>query len=620
MSTPPPPPPPPPPPSCRLIPQPVETSTRSHGTITTAALEASRPLATAFGGDEAAETGSDDSKLEYSPKGPETRSLDRTKVGQLITSGQQRFVARPVETSSRSSRAKLESSASLHSECEGRGPAKPPIVRRFTPQLIETNTRTRRAGNKAPALLLSDKTESSPSDDSHTPGRDSSLRPPQKTPTSSSANPQLARRPRGSARRHSFMIPSLDPILSRSDTEESNCPSLSTSPSAVSEGAFVASAFKIKSRRESCDDKYTEHLLSLAADAAEKQLRYQAMAAYANDDHHETVDHFAVEMESEASDEDLDLRIVPLLSNQDFGETGRRESMADLVWHLRELRNHQEELQRQRKEPEKPSAFKKPPPISPFIAAAEQLTMAHEAARAPNDIIGGWQRGVGFQARRKAASPPMLGGDLVFPFCLSPQQTLILDVDHHLRNDTSTTQADGLGLWRGCCSASRTDAAMLPIHTGLITPAPDRDVPFFDDYPQSAEPTPISPAETSALHLTDEAIHLEFSDEFVTQVYNYLSLGYPSLARRFDEELSKISLVPIEELSAADGEADAKGYVGLGDEGVRGTDTVTNGRCGRWKALRAYITVWAKHNPAFTDGAPGADPWGARARRGSWAL
>ena len=48
------------------------------------------------------------------------------------------------------------------------------------------------------------------------------------------------------------------------------------------------------------------------------------------------------------------------------------------------------------------------------------------------------------------------------------------------------------------------------------------------------------------------AIEEDFGDDFITQVYNYLSLGYPSIARMFDEELSTISKIPVSELRQDD--------------------------------------------------------------------
>ncbi|KAJ9652312.1 hypothetical protein H2201_009228, partial [Coniosporium apollinis] len=69
-----------------------------------------------------------------------------------------------------------------------------------------------------------------------------------------------------------------------------------------------------------------------------------------------------------------------------------------------------------------------------------------------------------------------------------------------------------------------------------------------------------------SLWSTVSTIDEEFDDGFITQVYNYLSLGYPSLARKFDEELSRISGTSITELRQDDALANARGYIRFGDD------------------------------------------------------
>jgi hypothetical protein len=147
----------------------------------------------------------------------------------------------------------------------------------------------------------------------------------------------------------------------------------------------------------------------------------------------------------------------------------------------------------------------------------------------------------------------------------------------------------------------------------------------------------------------EEKIAAEFHDKFVTQVYNYLSLGYPALARQYDEELSKISLIALDDLERDDeaimenlwGEHDydhnhnhtgsngtktkppahanckkieATGHIMLDSEekdGIREED-----RCQRWKALKLYIYEWARQHPDLNAISPLA--WGVGERRGSW--
>jgi hypothetical protein len=104
----------------------------------------------------------------------------------------------------------------------------------------------------------------------------------------------------------------------------------------------------------------------------------------------------------------------------------------------------------------------------------------------------------------------------------------------------------------------------------------------------------------------------EFDDGFVTQIYNYLSLGYPCLARYYDRELSRISGISIEHLRQDDLQTDAKGYV------VASTNA-SQLSCMRWKALRLYIHEWARQQPSMED-ETNLEAWGMPERRGSWAV
>ena len=124
----------------------------------------------------------------------------------------------------------------------------------------------------------------------------------------------------------------------------------------------------------------------------------------------------------------------------------------------------------------------------------------------------------------------------------------------------------------------------------------------------------------------DSTISAEYPDSFITQVYNYLSLGYPSLARPFDYELAKISQIPVAELRQDDevAKAQPKGYIRLGNdfEGGGGHDMVEV-ECVRWRALRLYVREWVRQEEgmakAFEVGPP-EETWGAGVRRGSWAI
>jgi hypothetical protein len=132
----------------------------------------------------------------------------------------------------------------------------------------------------------------------------------------------------------------------------------------------------------------------------------------------------------------------------------------------------------------------------------------------------------------------------------------------------------------------------------------------------------------------EERITIEFDDAFVTQVYNYLSLGYPATGRAYDDELSKISHLSKAELERDD-ESIMQGVWGANDEDEHGDPKIKaaghimidneekpgvkeEDRCPRWKALKDYIYEWARQHPDLDAISPLA--WGMQERRGSWGL
>ena len=187
----------------------------------------------------------------------------------------------------------------------------------------------------------------------------------------------------------------------------------------------------------------------------------------------------------------------------------------------------------------------------------------------------------------------------------------------------------------------------MPRQTGVMTPAPEPEegagegegeaVPIFAE-PTSTRGLPAQPCydgddgmtgmETGALASVDAvlaveaALEAEYPDAFVTQVYNYLSLGYPSLARPFDEELSKISKIEVKELRADDelAKQSPRGYIRLGsDFEGGGGDGLTEQSCVRWKALKLYIREWARQEDQGMIGSTELPGRGVGVRRGSWA-
>lgn len=145
---------------------------------------------------------------------------------------------------------------------------------------------------------------------------------------------------------------------------------------------------------------------------------------------------------------------------------------------------------------------------------------------------------------------------------------------------------------------------------------------------------PSPPASTSGNALTapsyvDEPAEMdidnpdEYSDAFVTQVYNYLSLGYPSIAADYDDELSKISGIPTSELHADDKitteRCSARGYIRLGEKGLDGG--VEQNDCARWRALRRYVDDWVRNRDGKKDcdgNVEGLGLFSLGGRRGSW--
>ena len=461
-------------------------------------------------------------------------------------------------------------------------------------------------------------------------------------------------------RRHSFRVPNLPAIKSQTESEESNdssVPSRSPSPSADSDETQTNRQKKKRKkrgaiRRESQDDQYAGYLLSLAAKAAEKQLREQAMAAYPNENLHEHPDHYAIDRDSE--DSDLDVGVGNLgLGGRGDGDgrklAGRRQRDSGAGWDMVEMRKHQDKLEQQKRDQwatEQPE-YGRRRSMKKSVHDVGHVHRDGEAAGVPPKELMGWQKDNEMKPMRSAASPPMAGQNLKFPKCRSPQTTR-MDVNQYpgMKNYKEQEKRQHTGLWTPGSGSSRHDSVnglwmgvnaagiqakmVVPqaLRSGLLTPTSERDDPLSagGDYgSHQLPPSPPGLQEDSKIDNTlrrELSIEQELNDNFVTQVYNYLSLGYPSLARKFDEELSKITRVPIEDLRKDDGRANTKGYVGA-PEGT-GTDVrgVMEGstRCERWCALRKYVREWGRQQPEMGARGEADGGWGARARKGSWAI
>ncbi|MCJ1483720.1 hypothetical protein MMC06_003888 [Schaereria dolodes] len=601
---------------------------------------------------------------------PKSTSTDGTPV-------RRRFAPLPEESSKKSNRkgadfplSQEHTNSHVVEERNAIDQSQPATTRRtrFAPQLIETTKRSRKGGETGRALLPSDKTDFLPAAERQSSHQERIFRssisplPPVNTPVASLEEISQISESRFSSlvlsrkapRRHSFRVPDLASIESQPDSEESNnsgCPSLSTSPSATSD---ETERYKHPTRvRESCDDRFSGYLLALAARAAEKQLREQAMAAYPNENAHEPVDHFAVARESEESENEMCADLLPRES--DGSLHGRRQNSA-LGWEMAEMRLHQDKLEQQRKhyrateqvELGRLSSFK-PCPLD-GVGTVSDNKHTNEETNTPRKMVGDWQKGVELRHMRSAASPPMLGDGLVFPKCHSPRQTRMESDQYAYLNkepgtvisrrhsglwtptDTASRRGSAGGLWNGVCLVPAISSLPTPkaVQTGLMTPKTDQDDPFALPNVNSQYQLPPSPdnsqddsklAGIDDILFVEEEIEREFNCGFVTQIYNYLSLGYPTLAWKYDEELSKISKVPIEDLRRDDKRVNTKGYIGTPEGSGLIQEDVRDGGCGRWMALQLYVKEWARQQPRMVDHKAGANSdWGVRARKGSWAI
>lgn len=659
--------------SRRFTPEPVETSARSSRrkfvadpieTSTRKSKDKDNP-----------EEASPKPRRKFAPEPVETstRSSKNKKTDNAgdspATTPRRKFALEPIETSTSSRRRRkadqddidqepVKSDGSAASSRASSGP------RKFAPELLETAKGSYRrihsstSGTRSPAPISSEPSLSPPLSPDEDDGADkvTELR---ESPFSAAA---LARKHPETLRQRSFVVPDLPMIESTTEEESSATPSLSDSPSSVETD-------NRKDPRSATQDSYTEYVLRLAAETVtEKELQEQAMAAYINERPHEPVDHFAISHD----DEDDGPPQVPMFQ----GEKGvdarafRRSSAAELDLELKHMQKHHEQLEQVKQGFKADTAGQ-----SRFSAAALASRHALEAkgmkkTKKPRGI----EEDSELARMRAAASPPMLGDDIIFPFTISPKMTRCdpdqaprprnADSDDEEKPSGSPTlwntngkpklEGDG-GLWMGLCQAGPwqpSGSSQSGLRSGIQTPSPqtpanERHNPFESSTPGRGSQTPgrrrpfsglaflpLTPprsqdGEDIFTSTIDKKLHLEkqIEDEFparvITQIYNYLSLGYPSLAHAFDEELSKISRISLEELRRDDYNVDAKGYVGAPEGDGCDESQVVGGKCKRWEALRSYVREWARQSPNFADDrrrlALGAnEDWGARARKGSW--
>ncbi|KAJ5689781.1 hypothetical protein N7462_004173 [Penicillium macrosclerotiorum] len=407
---------------------------------------------------------------------------------------------------------------------------------------------------------------------------------------------------RQETRRHSFRVPTLPSIPSNS-SEDSDEPSESRFARIFPAKVSQKFAFHDNTRnlfRESCDDEFSEYLLSLAARSAQKQLKEQALAAFPNEQVYQPVDHFAIDEEGRDSDGDAEL-----IDTHRHHIKSRRQSSADLSWELEYLRQHKEEAQQR---------------LRAMVSSSKRADLSSQGLRST--------------PKNNGPSPPMLGADIVLPQSLSPDGTLCEETS--AENYVSRTAQDpctdcgglwcatnraedgrGTGLWMGTCRKSDEGLERSSlIMTGIMTPMLQSD-DFEEGLCALSSTAPASlesfqPPRSGTSPTFSKAFGDEFHDGFVTQIYNYLSLGYPCVARFYDHELSKISGIAIEDLRRDDLCTDARGYVAPAASIVV--------ICTRWKALRLYIHEWARQQPNMMEDENSLEAWGMPERRGSWAI
>ncbi|KAH6711171.1 hypothetical protein BKA61DRAFT_556142 [Leptodontidium sp. MPI-SDFR-AT-0119] len=650
----------PPPTSRRFTPTPVETTVKR---VRRFAVE---PVETTTRSNKKEDKENNDGgvdKMDFAPAATATAAPPK-----------RRFVPEPVETTHKTNRQPVKPLPTPEPTPVSIPPQETPVEatpkprRKFVPELIETTKRSKKAGDSRPATLPTDKTDLTPGvPNIYTRSKRKSRPPvvpipPVNTPNQSSTHLQTIQIPplpprrqpsmrphpntRRSTRQNSFQ-PELEAIASDEEEpdledgyEDEGTPSLSGSFGS-SEDSMMR--LQLARTRESCDDRFSGYLLALAAKAAEKQLREQALAAFPNESMHEIVEHF-YDREIEGASDEESIEGVGLLVLDDPKLENIRRKSTEVGWAAKEMQEHQEKLNRLREEETNKkiaAEATKPTFQDPFWTNGMTVkSTAFPRAAQPLEPVDK-QKEAELKRMRSAASPPMLGSDLKFRMCPSPKATKF---ESDQRIDVQPNKCEnGGGLWGGYCIAEEPGEFLSPNASkqpALIqTPRADGGVdddPFSSAFGNHALPNGNGTKTPSSKHhheggvrmlagiderlkaevaksKAEDALLEEFDDTFVTQVYNYLSLGYPSLARAYDEELSHISSCSQEELRVDDSKKNVKGYIGIA-EGVQ------EEHCPRWKALRVYILEWARQHPSMSNGAASPSAWGVRARRGSWAI
>lgn len=491
-------------------------------------------------------------------------------------------------------------------------------TRRFTPQLMETARHSYHPVRRSASIDSLPRRQTRDIEDIQN-CYDQMEAEPGVNQESSFSYASLLRRQE--TRRRSFRVPEL-PAIPSSGSEISSGRS---SPEQVAAPLAARPAICPDDKRHSRDNQANPPLElnpPLPPYPSEAQLKEHALAAFPNEQVYQPVDHFAIDMGEEQSAYD-----EPGLHKQRLDlKSNRRASSADLPSELEHLRRHKEEAGMNRRHYLTTRGGHVPCMTHQTTNGFDEVAIRDEV-RDKNRLLA---------KTRQAASPPMLGSDLAFPQSLTPETTMC---EGFFGGDLSCPAPAGLwnhnarvhaqhdqgGLWNGTCkpdrhSTAHTEALLM----GLVTPrrGVENDACLVSNYPhQSQAPSFEHPHHTSQgsrvdLYHSDNSAW-EFNDRFVSQIYDYLSLGYPSVARYYDHELSKVSGLPIAALRADDLKSEAKGHVGI--YSVK-NESEESGACMRWLALRLYIQEWARWNPQMLEADRYHEGWGVSERKGSWAV
>ncbi|KAK5131769.1 hypothetical protein LTR08_000601 [Meristemomyces frigidus] len=662
----------------RFAPTPVETTTRSNHTSRQASREQEEET-----GAEAGET----KPRRFAPQLWKDSSQE-SRAG----NSDGKFRPQPVETIYRTNRKTPDA-------VEEKGDTQR-VPRKFAPVVLDSAKRSRRVGDSTPAVAQHDKTESghhlhaiehrrhlrgdmTPIGEGEGDNSDAPFAALRRQVVPMDGNPDPRRLSMASIRSHSFKTPDLDTIeSSESERTSQTSSSLSYSPGQGSpitgSDASLIDVYRHATRkRESVDETFQHYLLQLEAKKAHQRMEEQALAAFPNSDFHEPVQHYVdIEEEEEMEIEDRPVTWAGFEEDLLAAMAARRESTAKVSWEQEEMQRHAERLEQERNVAQTTA---RQPSQSPWWSDRTGLV--------PGEVTE-------LKSMQDRARPPMLGSDIRFPRCPSPeparfdvtQGSAVLrnQMNYLSESDDAGGRSDeeiGLwhasdgenehvaaarskttspskccpdkGLWGGFCFddgelATPGGLAVPQGPTGLMTPAVEHStnpfelsftVPGVVVSPEIGITTPDTPTKAMMLMRSgdparidsilnaekelDRLMESEYPDSFVTQVYNYLSLGYPSLARPFDEELSKISHVPIVQLREDDKTAKAspKGYIRLGpDFEGGGGNGMTAQKCNRWRALKLYIREWARQEKDMVQVDDSGGNWGTSARRGSWAF